>query len=127
MTFLGIDFGWENKASGVAALDWNGSSLHLTSLELLHDPAGVLEWVEAHAAPDAVVGIDAPIVIPNATGMRPADKLAHVKYGKYHAGAYPASRARTYWVRALLRPCLGTSSAPRRRAVLRQTLLAPAS
>jgi pyridoxamine 5'-phosphate oxidase len=97
--FLGIDFGWQSKPSGVAALAWNGSSLHLTSLELLRDPAQILAWVEAHAEPDAVAGIDAPIVIPNATGMRPADKLAHAYYGKYHAGAYPASRARSYWER----------------------------
>jgi pyridoxamine 5'-phosphate oxidase len=44
-----------------------------------------------------VIGVDAPLVIPNASGMRDADKLAHSHFGKYHAGAYPASRAREYW------------------------------
>lgn len=99
MRFLGIDFGWENKASGVAALEWNGSSLHLISFDRLSDPERIITWVQAHAGEDAVIGIDAPIVIPNATGMRPADKLAHVHYGKYHAGSYPTSRARSYWER----------------------------
>lgn len=99
MVFLGIDFGWENKPSGAAALTWTGSSLHLSSLELLPDPSAVLAWVDRNAPEDAVAGIDAPIVIPNETGMRTADKLAHSYYGKYHAGAYPASRARTYWRR----------------------------
>lgn len=31
--------------------------------------------------------------------MRIADRLAHSFYGKYHAGAYPASRARRFWKR----------------------------
>lgn len=31
--------------------------------------------------------------------MRVADRLAHSFYGKYHAGAYPASRARRFWKR----------------------------
>ena len=33
----------------------------------------------------------------DASGMRDVDKLAHSKYGKYHAGCYPASRRRSYW------------------------------
>ena len=99
MRFLGIDFGWENKSSGVAALEWTGSSLHLISLGRFPDPATVLAWIDAQAGENAVVGIDAPIVIPNETGMRPIDKLAHSVYGKYHAGAYPASQARSYWQR----------------------------
>jgi pyridoxamine 5'-phosphate oxidase len=55
--------------------------------------------VKAEAPLHAGIGIDAPLVIPNATGMRIADRLAHSMYGKYHAGAYPASRARTFWKR----------------------------
>ncbi len=51
------------------------------------------------AQENAGIGIDAPTVIPNATGMRIADRLAHSLYGKYHAGAYPASRARSFWKR----------------------------
>jgi pyridoxamine 5'-phosphate oxidase len=55
--------------------------------------------VIANATESAGIGIDAPIVIPNATGMRVADRLAHSLYGRYHAGAYPASRARRFWKR----------------------------
>jgi pyridoxamine 5'-phosphate oxidase len=58
-----------------------------------------VRWVDAQAGADAVVGIDAPIVIPNASGMRTADRLAQTMYGKFHAGAYPASRARSFWQR----------------------------
>jgi pyridoxamine 5'-phosphate oxidase len=99
MRFLGIDFGWQGKASGLAALEWTGVALHLIDLRLLVDTAQILNWVDAMARNDTTVAIDAPIVIPNAGGMRQADKLAHSKYGRYHAGAYPASRERAYWQR----------------------------
>jgi pyridoxamine-phosphate oxidase len=99
LRFLGIDFGWENQPSGVAALDWTGETLHLVALDRLATPKDVLRWVEAEATESTGIGIDAPIVIPNATGMRIADRLAHSFFGKYHAGAYPASRARTFWKR----------------------------
>jgi pyridoxamine 5'-phosphate oxidase len=99
LRFLGIDFGWENQPSGVAALEWAGGTLHLVALDRLKLPSDVLRWVRAQATADTGVGIDAPIVIPNASGMRIADRLAHSLYGKYHAGAYPASRARSFWKR----------------------------
>lgn len=97
--FLGIDFGWEGKPSGLAALEWRDGSLHLIDLQLEADLDVILSWVEQWASGDTVVGVDAPLVIPNASGMRDADKLAHAKFGKYHAGAYPASRDRNYWQR----------------------------
>ncbi|HEY9888380.1 MAG TPA: DUF429 domain-containing protein, partial [Candidatus Obscuribacterales bacterium] len=34
----------------------------------------------------------APTLIPNETGMRPCDRLAHRYFGKYDAGCYPANR-----------------------------------
>lgn len=88
-----------NKPSGVAILDWDGSKLRLAKLDRLAEPGDILHWVAAEAGEDAGIGIDAPIVIPNETGMRQADRLAHSMYGKYHAGAYPASRARSFWQR----------------------------
>jgi pyridoxamine-phosphate oxidase len=99
LRFLGIDFGWEYQPSGVAALDWANETLHLVSLDRVTNPSDVLRWVNAQATESAGIGIDAPIVIPNADGMRIADRLAHSFYGKYHAGAYPASRARRFWKR----------------------------
>ncbi len=81
----------------MAALSWDGNLLRIAALALESDIREIVQWVSAQAGDDAVAGIDAPLVIPNATGMRDADKLAHSRYGKYHAGAYPASRERRYW------------------------------
>lgn len=88
-----------NKPSGVAVLDWNGNKLRLARIDRLAEPEDIVRWIASEAADEAGIGIDAPIVIPNATGMRAADRLAHSLYGKYHAGAYPASRARSFWER----------------------------
>ena len=83
----------------MAALDWDGSALQLAKLRCLAEPEGILRWVKAEAAGDAVIGIDAPLVIPNATGMRDAERQATCLYGKYHAGAYPSNQARVFWKR----------------------------
>jgi predicted RNase H-like nuclease len=39
-----------------------------------------------------MIAVDAPTLIPNATGSRLADKLTHKYFGKYHAGCYPANQ-----------------------------------
>ena len=83
----------------MALLEQDGPILRLLKLECLAEPDAIVGWADSNSGQHAVVGIDAPIVIPNATGMRPADHLAHSMYGKFHAGAYPASRARSFWHR----------------------------
>lgn len=40
--------------------------------------------------------VDAPTIIPNATGMRLPDKLSHKHFGRYHAGCYPANLNRPF-------------------------------
>jgi len=97
--FLGIDFGWQRNPSGLALLEQDGPVLRLLKLECLTDPQEIVKWADQNAGENAVIGIDAPIVIPNESGMRDADRLAHTMYGKHHAGAYPASRARSFWQR----------------------------
>jgi len=99
LRFLGIDFGWENKPSGVAALSWDGVSLRLEDIGRPDTPESVVRWVDDGAAEDCGIGIDAPLVIPNDTGMRPCDREAHARFGRYHAGAYPANRSRPFWRR----------------------------
>ena len=76
MLFLGIDLGWINGATGLAALRLKQGSLHLTALDLAADHHTVLRWIESQAqAGPAVVAIDAPTIIRNATGQRPCERL----------------------------------------------------
>ncbi|GAB4468921.1 MAG: DUF429 domain-containing protein [Elainellaceae cyanobacterium] len=93
MKFLGIDFGWTSQPSGLCCLGLAGDSLLLKDLTRLADIPDLLAWIDAHVAPDEPAGIavDAPTLIPNATGMRLPDRLAHKHFGRYHAGCYPAN------------------------------------
>ena len=93
MKFIGIDLGWRSQPSGLCCLEWRDGKLHLQNLERLEAIADVLAWVD-HWAPNdtaAMVAVDAPTLIPNATGMRLPDRLTHKHFGRYHAGCYPAN------------------------------------
>jgi predicted RNase H-like nuclease len=97
MRFLGIDFGWQGKPSGLAVVDWDGKSLTLAGTQRLDSVEEVLEWVDAETRDrNALVAVDAPTIIKNAQGMRTVDRLMHRNFGKYHAGAYPANLGRPY-------------------------------
>ena len=93
MKFLGIDFGWTTGASGLCCLEWQDGKLELLDLQRRTAIADVLDWIDQWLPTDVSGGIavDAPTVIPNATGMRLPDRLAHKYFGRYHAGCYPAN------------------------------------
>jgi predicted RNase H-like nuclease len=65
----------------------------LLSLERQEAIADIWLWLDTWVQPyeSGIVAVDAPTIIPNATGMRLPDKLAHKHFGKYHAGCYPAN------------------------------------
>jgi predicted RNase H-like nuclease len=94
---IGIDFGWQGKPSGLAALDWDGHSLSLIEMQNIKPFEEILASVERIASNgQALVAIDAPIIITNDDGMRDADRQMHKLFGKYHAGAYPANLGRPF-------------------------------
>lgn len=93
MKFIGIDLGWSSGASGLCCLGWENKQLQLLDLERKDAVGDILNWVDAvaPASEPAMVAVDAPTLIPNAMGMRMADKLMHKYFGRYHAGCYPAN------------------------------------
>ncbi|MBX2864946.1 MAG: DUF429 domain-containing protein [Leptolyngbyaceae cyanobacterium MAG.088] len=97
MLFLGIDLGWQTGPSGVCCLSLEKTNLSLVTLDRLDTHIDVLAWVNQQASANpAMVAVDAPTIIPNATGMRAPDRLAHKYFGKYHAGCYPANQASAF-------------------------------
>lgn len=93
MKFIGIDLGWSSGASGLCCLEWEREGLRLLDLGRETEMEEILKWVD-RMVPEGeagMVAVDAPTIIPNATGMRVADKLTHKYFGRYHAGCYPAS------------------------------------
>ncbi|MGQ9865863.1 MAG: DUF429 domain-containing protein, partial [Pseudanabaenaceae cyanobacterium] len=95
MKFVGVDLGWQSQPSGFCLLTLQGDRLRLTTLTRYAHHHEVLAAIGAIEGP-ALVAVDAPTLIPNATGMRLPDRLAHRDFGKYHAGAYPANQSRPF-------------------------------
>jgi predicted RNase H-like nuclease len=98
MKFLGIDLGWTSGASGLCCLEWLDGYLHLLDLDRQQTTTDILNWVDHWASPTqpAMIAVDAPTLIPNATGMRLPDKLTHKHFRHYHAGCYPANLGRPF-------------------------------
>ncbi|BAZ65467.1 hypothetical protein NIES4106_02060 [Fischerella sp. NIES-4106] len=93
MKFIGIDLGWKSQPSGLCCLEWTENQLQILNLDRQEAIADILNWVDTCVPPceSAVIGVDAPTLIPNAIGSRLPDKLTHKYFGKYHAGCYPAN------------------------------------
>jgi predicted RNase H-like nuclease len=94
MKFIGIDLGWRSQPSGLCCLEWIDGQLQLLDLDRKDAIADILTWIDCSVQPDepAIIAVDAPTLIPNATGSRLPDKLSHKYFGKYHAGCYPANQ-----------------------------------
>lgn len=91
---IGIDLAWgERNPTGCVELAWDGGELVLTRLALNRSIREIVEWIEPDRG-DWIVAIDAPLIIRNQTGQRPAEDDAEVYYRRYHAGAYPSSLAK---------------------------------
>lgn len=76
--------------------------MRLTQLDCLTEPDHIIEWAADTAGHNAVIGIDAPTVVPEApaeVAMRSADRLALSLYGKYRAGPSPANLSPAVWHR----------------------------
>ncbi|HLO87904.1 MAG TPA: DUF429 domain-containing protein [Nostocaceae cyanobacterium] len=94
MKFIGVDLGWKSQPSGLCCLELIDGKLKLRDLQRIEAITDILTWIEQTVKVDepAMIAVDAPTLIPNATGSRLPDKLTHKYFGKYHAGCYPANQ-----------------------------------
>ena len=90
MTFVGIDLAWAAKnPTGIAVLDDAGTLVFLGSAKTDDDIVGALQpWSDVD---DLVVAFDAPIVVRNDTGTRPAERDLNLDFGPFQAGAHPSN------------------------------------
>lgn len=89
MYFVGLDLAWgEKKPTGVAVIDDGGALVHLSAQS---DDASVLAAVEPFVAGECVVGIDAPLIVVNAEGNRPAEAALNRDFQRFQAGAHPSN------------------------------------
>ena len=95
MNFVGVDLAWGPKnATGLAALDPAGRLVE--SLTVATD-AEILSFLDRNLPSDGVVAIDAPLVVPNETGQRVAEKLIGQTFGAYGASAHTANRSNPHF------------------------------
>jgi predicted RNase H-like nuclease len=93
MKFIGIDLGWSSGASGVCCLQWIGQHLELLEITRQNQHSDILTWIDdwLPIPQPGLIAVDAPTLIPNPTGSRLPDRLAHQFFHRYHAGCYPAN------------------------------------
>ncbi|MBX3000479.1 MAG: DUF429 domain-containing protein [Caldilineaceae bacterium] len=92
--FIGIDLAWSarNRSGGAVIRDGRLVEARgdlLTLEEIVEFVAGYLP-----TSTGAVVAVDAPLRVPNLTGIRPCERELNADWRRFQAGAHPANRAR---------------------------------
>jgi predicted RNase H-like nuclease len=96
-TFIGVDLGWYGKPSGLASIRLDGLHLRLRKIDRLETIDEILAWIQSEAGQgSAVIGIDAPLVIPNEAGIRPAERELNRDFRRFHAGCHAANLGRPF-------------------------------
>jgi predicted RNase H-like nuclease len=96
VTFIGIDLAWSPRnPTGAAVLRGDASGAELIDHSLLGGDAAIVDYIVRHAGDGpALVAVDAPLWVPNATGRRPGEAEIGRVFARYQAGAHPANRSR---------------------------------
>jgi hypothetical protein len=99
--YLGVDLAWRDSTperpaneTGLAVVEADGTVL---DAGWARGVDAVEEWVLRWATPGSVVAIDAPVLVPNATGMRASEREVSRSYGRWHVAAN-ASSASLPWL-----------------------------
>ncbi len=89
MYFAGVDLAWAGRnPTGVAVVDDVGRLVHL---DAVRDDADILAALAPYVEGDCVVAFDAPLVVTNASGQRPAEAALNRDFRRFEAGAHPAN------------------------------------
>ncbi|MDE1866065.1 MAG: DUF429 domain-containing protein [Candidatus Micrarchaeota archaeon] len=96
MIFIGLDLAWSQKNnSGLAVIEGDRKQGKLVSAGLALSDEEILDSVsKATGMNPALIAIDAPLVVPNKTGRREAERIVGDLFRKYDAGAHPSNRER---------------------------------
>lgn len=99
MTFIGIDLGWVSQPTGLARLARTAVSYDIEALDRRATHADVLGWIDQQAgAGPAMLAIDAPLVMPNTTGIRACERALNADFRRHHAGCHAANQGRPFYV-----------------------------
>jgi predicted RNase H-like nuclease len=95
--FIGVDLGWYGKPSGLASIVLEGSALRLRNIARLETADEIVDWIQSEAGGgSAVAAIDAPLVIRNERGIRPAERELNRDFRRFDAGCHAANLGRPF-------------------------------
>ncbi|MBC8160057.1 MAG: DUF429 domain-containing protein, partial [Roseiflexaceae bacterium] len=94
MIYIGIDLAWSPRnRTGGAVLRGGPSGGEFSAHALLGGDDEILTFIDTHGGDGpCIVGVDAPLWVPNETGRRPGEAALAVSFQRYQAGAHPANR-----------------------------------
>jgi predicted RNase H-like nuclease len=98
MQFVGIDLAWgEGNTSAAVVLEAGGASYETLHALEWHEALGSNEEIVAfvHSADGGgglLIGMDAPLIVPNERGERPCETKLRRCFGRYEASPLPANR-----------------------------------
>jgi predicted RNase H-like nuclease/ppGpp synthetase/RelA/SpoT-type nucleotidyltranferase len=89
MHFVGIDLAWgDRQPTGLAVLDEDARLLHVSAVRTDDEiRAALTPYVEG----PCLVGIDAPLIVVNPTGSRPAEQELSRDFRRFEAGTHPSN------------------------------------
>jgi predicted RNase H-like nuclease/ppGpp synthetase/RelA/SpoT-type nucleotidyltranferase len=89
---IGVDLAWGTKRpTGVAVLDESGTLVHVSTVQSDEEIQAALA---SYVAGDCLVAIDAPLVVKNEKGNRPAEAALNKDFARFDAGAHPSNTAK---------------------------------
>lgn len=89
MHFVGVDLAWgQGRPSGVAVLDEDGRLVHVSAQG---DDASITAVLAPYVEGDCLVAFDAPLVVTNRGGNRPAEAALNRDFARFDAGAHPTN------------------------------------
>ncbi len=123
MFHIGVDLAWGMKRpTGLAVVDPYGRLVHVSAVRTDEE---ILADLTPYADQDCLVAIDAPLIVTNPTGNRPAEAALNKDFARFDAGAHPSNTGKPEFSHvprgAVLCQALGLDMNPRsgrrRRAV----------
>ena len=91
-SFIGIDLAWSDRnPSGVAVIRDGRLVACSGGLSKMSE---IVDFIGGHLSRrnGSVVSVDAPLRVPNETGIRACDRALSADWHRHQAGAYPANR-----------------------------------
>jgi predicted RNase H-like nuclease/ppGpp synthetase/RelA/SpoT-type nucleotidyltranferase len=89
MHFIGVDLAWgDRRPTGLAVLDDDGNLLHVSAAT--SDDA-IVAALAPYVEDTCLVAIDAPLIVTNTVGNRPAEAALNKDFARFDAGAHPSN------------------------------------